>query len=114
MREPAVAMIVRVVMRMTLAVIMMMVVLVCRFEEMRLDGENALEVERIALQHFSNRQRAALRAVQPRIRIDGPDTRYDLTQLRVRDEIGLVDQDHISECDLVLGLRRVAQAIFQP
>ena len=49
-----------------------------------------------------------------RIRVDATDARLDLLQLVARHEIGLVQQDHIGEGDLVLGLRRVLQPIGQP
>ena len=40
--------------------------------------------------------------------------RLDVAQLVRRNEIGLVDQDHVGEGDLVLGLRRVLQPLAEP
>ena len=52
--------------------------------------------------------------MQPRIGVDSPDARLDLGEFGRRHEIGLVEHDHIGEGDLVLGLRRVLQAVQQP
>ena len=52
--------------------------------------------------------------MQLRIGVDPPDARLDLGEFGGRHEIGLVEHDDIGEGDLVLGLRRVLQAIDQP
>ena len=80
------------------------------FYRVRLDVEDAVEVEGAALQHFGHLDRAAIGAVQPCIRVDGADARLDFAQFGVVDEVGLVDQDDVGEGDLVFRFRRVAQA----
>ena len=52
--------------------------------------------------------------MQPGVGVDGADARLDLAQLGRRDEIGLVEDDDVGEGDLVLRLRRVAQAGGEP
>jgi hypothetical protein len=83
-------------------------------EEGRLDVEDAVEVKRIAAEHFGDVDLGALGAVQPGIGVDGADARLDLVQLRRRHQVGLVDQDHVGESDLVLDLGRVLEPFLQP
>ena len=52
--------------------------------------------------------------MQFRIRIDAADARLDFQQVRLADEIGLVEQDHIREGDLIFRFRRVLQTVLQP
>ncbi len=101
-----------VVMIVMMIVIVLMVVL--GVEEGRLDVEDAVEVEGIAAEHFGDVDLGALGAVQPRVRIDGADARLDLAELGRRHQVGLVDQDHVGEGDLVLGLGRVLEPVLQP
>ena len=82
-------------------------------QELRLDVEDAVEIEGVAPQHLVERDLRLLGAMELRIRIDAADARLDLAQLGLGDEVGLVDQDHVGEGDLVLGLRRVLQTILQ-
>ena len=91
-----------------------MVMVVAALEELRLDVEDAVEVEGVAVEHLGDRDRAALGAMEARIGIDAADARFDLAQIGVADEIGLVEQDHVGEGDLVLGLGRVAQPVLEP
>ena len=46
--------------------------------------------------------------------VDGADAALDLGQLSGVHQIGLVEDDHIGEGDLVLGLGRVLQAVAEP
>ena len=39
---------------------------------------------------------------------------FDLGELVRRHEVGLVDQDHVGEGDLVLGFRRVLEPVLEP
>ena len=83
-------------------------------EKLRLDVEDALEIERLAVEHLVERDLRALRAMQLGIGVDAADARFGLAQLGLGHEIGLVDQDHVGERDLVLRLRRVLEAVAQP
>src|ERR1700722_4596120 len=55
----------------------MMVVIVFGFEELRLDVENAVEVERLAVEHFGDRNLRTRGPVQLGVGIDGPDAAFD-------------------------------------
>ena len=52
--------------------------------------------------------------MQPGVRIDGADARFDVAEFGGRDKIGLVDQDHVGEGDLVLGFRGVLEPVVEP
>ena len=62
-------------------VVIMLVVMVVDGEELRLDVEDAVEVEGAPLQHFVDFDVAAIGAMQPRIGVDGADARLDFAQL---------------------------------
>jgi hypothetical protein len=83
-------------------------------EEGRLDVEDAVEVEGIAAEHLRDVDLGALGAVQAGIGVDGADARLDLAQLGGRHQVGLVDQDHVGEGDLVLDLGRVLEPLVEP
>ena len=106
---------------MAVAVIMVMIVTmvvvivaVAGFEKFRLDLEDAIEVERAALQHVRQRDLATLGAMQFGVRIDAANARLDLGKLGLGDEIGLVEHDDVGERDLVLGFRRILEPVAQP
>src|SRR4029078_8737723 len=108
--------VVMVVMIVTMVVIMVMVVLVVMnigLEERRLNLENAIEIEGIPDADFSNIDLGALRAVQPRIRIESTNSCLECAQLFRGYQVGLVDQDDIGKGDLVLCFRRVFEAIHE-
>ena len=110
----AVAVIVVMIMAVMMIVVMVMIVIVAGLEEFRLDFEDAVEIERAALQHVRQRHLAALGAVQLGVGVDAADARLDLGEFGLGDEIGLVQHDDVGERDLVLGFRRVLQAVAQP
>ena len=62
-------------------IVMMIVVVLVRFQEGRLDVENAVEVEGVAAEHLGDVDLGALGPVQPRVRIDAADARLDLGKL---------------------------------
>src|SRR5580704_9312582 len=95
-------------------VMMIMIVAVAGFEEFRLDFEDAVEIERAALQHVRQRNLAALGAVQFGIGVDGANAGLDFGQFGLGDEIGLVEYDDVGECDLVLGFGGVLESVAQP
>src|SRR6185369_14075730 len=99
---------------MMIVVVMMMIVVIGGLQELRLDVEDAVEVEGIAAEHLGDVDLRTLGTMQPRIRVQAPDARLELEQLARLHEIGLVDQNHVGKGDLVLGLRRVLQAVLQP
>ena len=96
--------------------VMMIVVpmIVATLKELRLDVEDAVEIEGVAVEHLGDRDRAALGAMERAHRVDGRGARFDLAQVGVADEIGLVEKDHVGEGDLVLGLEGVAQPVLEP
>ena len=95
-------------------VVIVMIVIVAGLEEVRLDLQDAVEIEGAAVQHVVERDLAALGAMQLGIGVDGADARLDLGKLGLGHEIGLVQHDDVGEGDLVLGLRRVLQPVGQP
>jgi len=52
--------------------------------------------------------------MQFRIRVDTANAGFDLLQIVLSHEIGLVQDDHVGECDLVLGFGRVLQPVEEP
>ena len=112
--QPAMAVAVIVVMAVVMIVVMVMIMIVADFEEFRLDLEDAIEIERAALQHVRQRHLAALGAMQFGIGVDAADPRLDFGEFRLGDEVGLVEHDDVGERDLVLGFGRVLQAVAQP
>src|SRR6478672_5963701 len=83
-------------------VVVMIVIVPIAAEEVRLDVEDAVQIERIAAKHFVDRNIGALGAMHLGIRIDAADARLNLAQLVGGNQICLVQQDHIGEGDLVL------------
>ena len=94
--------------------IVVMIMVVLADEEVRLDVENAIEIEGAALKHVRNRDVAFLRSMERRVGIDRADARLHLTQFGRADEIGLIDNDDVGKGDLVLGFRRIAQPLGEP
>ena len=94
--------------------IVVVIMLLVDDQKVRLDIQNAVEVEGIAAEHGIERDGAILRPMQLRIGIDGADAGLDLVKFVRADEIGLVEQDHIGESDLILGLGRILQPFRQP
>ena len=99
---------------MAVVMIVVMIVAIAGFEKFRLEFEDAVEIERAALQHVGQRDLAALGAMQFGIGVDAADPRLDFGQFRLGDEVGLVEHDDVGEGDLVLGLGRVLQPVAQP
>ena len=95
-------------------VVMVMIVTVAGVEEFRLDLEDAIQIERAAFQHVRQRDLAALGAVQFCVRVDAADAGLDFGEFGLGDEVGLVQHDDVGEGDLVLGFRRILQAVAQP
>ena len=91
-----------------------MIVTVAGVEEFRLDLQDAIQIERAALQHVRQGDLTTLGAVQLCVRIDAADARLYLGQFGLGDEVGLVQHDHVRKGDLVLGFRRILQAVAQP
>ena len=83
-------------------------------EEIRLEFEDTVEIERAALQNIRQRHLAAFGAVQLGIRIDAAYPAFDLGQFGRGHQIGLVEHDDVGEGDLVLGLGRILQPLAQP
>ena len=103
---------------MLVAVMIMVIVVMFRIitavEKFRLDFEDALQVEGVAAEHRVERHRAVRRLVQLGIGVDRPDPRFHVVKFFRADEIGLVEDDHIGEGNLVLGFRRVFQPFAEP
>ncbi len=90
-----------------------MLVLVLAGEEIRIERNRALEIERAAIQHLGDRHVAALGAMDAREAVDRPDARLDLFQLLRGNQVGLVQHDHVGEGDLRLGLLAVIEPCQQ-
>ena len=65
-----------------IVIVMMVVIVIVAFEEFRLDVEDAVEIEGVALQHLVERDLGALGLVQLGVRVDAADARLDLVELR--------------------------------
>ena len=98
---------------MIMVVVMIVIVLVAA-EEVRLDIEDAIEIEGVAAEHLVERDLRARGLVHFGIRVDAADAGLDFAQLLGRHQIGLVDQDDVGEGDLVLGLGRVLEPVVEP
>ena len=107
MLQAAMAVAVIMIMVVTVAVVMIVVMAVTGFEKFRLQLEDAIEVERAALQHVLQRDLATLGAMQFGVRIDAANARLDFGKLCLGNQIGLVEHDDVGKRDLVLGFRRV-------
>ena len=105
---------------MVMVVIVMMIVIVrvivrvFDLEELRLDFENAVEIEGVAAEHVGDRHRAFHRFVEFGVGVDRADARLDLGEFRRRHEIGLVEHDDVGEGDLAFCFRRILQAFDKP
>ena len=93
---------------------MIVVVTVAGVQELRLDVEDAVEIEGVAAEHFVERDLRALGPVQLGVGIDGADAGLDLAQFGRRHQVGLVEQDHVGEGDLVLRLGRILEPVLEP
>ena len=93
---------------------MIVMMMLAGLQEIRLEIEDAVEVEGVAAEHLRQRDGAALGLVHARIGIDAADARLDVAQLLGRHQVGLVDEDHVGEGDLVLGLGRVLEPVLEP
>src|SRR5215831_3289736 len=104
------------IMIMPMVVIVVVIVMMVNAiaEEFRLDLHDAVEIEGIAAEHLRQRDPAALGLVQLGVGVDAADARLHLAERVGFDQIGLVEQDHVGERDLVLRLRRVLEAVLQP
>ncbi len=103
-----------VAMAVMMVVVVVVIVTVAGVQKFRLDLKNAIQIERAALQHIRQRDLAALGAVQLCVGIDAADAGFDFGQLGLGDKVGLVQHDDVGERDLVLGFRRVLEAVAQP
>ena len=109
-----VAMIVMVIVIVIMHVSVRVFMLVPDLEELRLDFEDAVEVECVAAEHLRDRNRAFHGLVESGVGVDGADARLHLVQLSCADEIRFVEDDDVGEGDLAFGFRRVPQAIDEP
>ena len=81
------------------------------FQEMRIERQDPLQVEGTAIEHLVQRHGTALTADPLGIGVDRLDARLDGLQLVGSHQVGLVEQDHVGEGDLVLGLVGVGQPL---
>src|SRR5262245_11827098 len=114
------AAIVVVMMAVTVAVLMIVIMIVVRVrvmavaQKLRLDLQDAVEIEGVAPEHLRQRNAAALGSMQLGVGIDAADARLHLAELVGRHQVGLVDENDVGEGDLVLGLGRILEPILQP
>src|SRR5215467_3225307 len=88
---------------MVVIVIMVLIVVVMsisRPQERRLEIENPIEIESVTAEYGVECHAAALRLVQRCIRIERTQPLLQPAQGSGRDQVGLVEQDHIGEGDL--------------
>src|ERR1044071_1960002 len=87
-------MLVMIMRMMVMPVVMpMMRMAVAGLQKRRLDAENALKIERAAIENFAERYLRFHRADHACIRIDAADARLDILNLFRRDEVGFVEKD---------------------
>jgi hypothetical protein len=96
--------------------IVMVMVMRMRFgvEKMRLDFEDAIKIEGVALQNRRQWHIGACRPVYRRVGIDAAYARLDFRKLFPIDEISFVENDHVCEGDLRFRLWRVVEAVSEP
>src|SRR6476659_9864927 len=78
-------------------IMMMIVVMVFPLQKIGLDRQNAIKIEGVTAEHFTDVYLCAFRAMEPRIRIQPADARFQLPQFLRRHQIGLVQQDHVGK-----------------
>src|SRR5207248_2419404 len=83
---------VRMFVTMVMIVIAVMIV-AATVEEFRLDLEDAVEIEGVALQHLREPDAATLGLVQLGVWVDAADAGLDLAELVGLHQVGLVEQD---------------------
>src|SRR6202000_1530297 len=81
-----------------------MIVIVAVMQEVRLELQDALQVERALVEDGVELDLALLRAMDAGVAGDRLDLCLDLLELVLAREIGLVEQDHVGERDLLLRL----------
>src|SRR6516164_4617796 len=94
------------IMIMIVIVVVTMVMMTTVAEEFRLDLHDAVEIESITPEHLRQRNSAALGLVQLGVGIDPADACLHFAERVGFDQIGLVEQDHVGERNLILCLRR--------
>src|SRR4029077_18657751 len=82
---------------MVVVVMLVVVTLIAGLQEVRLDVQDAIEIEGAPAENLGQRQGAAHRVVQLGVGIYAADARLDLGQLVGGDKVGLVDDDHVRE-----------------
>src|SRR6266852_8877393 len=97
MLDAAMAVAVIVTIMFMVMIVTVMIMVIAGAEKFRLEFEDAIEIERAALQHVGQRDLAALGAVQFCVRIDSANPRLDLRKFSLGDEIGLVEHDDVGE-----------------
>ena len=100
---------VRRVIMIVVVMFMVVVVVIMRFgvEEMRLDSQDTVEIEGVALQNRGQRHIGAHSPMHDGIGINATNPGLDFGQLPAVDEIGFVENDNVREGDLRLRFRRV-------
>jgi hypothetical protein len=76
---------------MIIMAVMMIMMMILIFQEIRLDRQNAIEVEGIAAEDFGDVYLCALGAMDTRVRIQSADARFQLAQFVWRHQIGFVE-----------------------
>ena len=117
LRPTGVIMLVSVVMTMIMVmmmVVMIMMRMIIRFEKVRLQLQDTIEIESLALQHSVERHIRFHATMQRRIGVNAPDARLDLRQFFFCHQIGLVQNDDVGESDLRFRFGRVFQTVAQP
>ncbi len=88
-----------------MAIGVIMVVVVLAVEELRVEGEDALEVEGAAVEHLVERDGAALGAVDDRLRVDRPDAPLDRRQFVLG--FGVVEPEKLPAQPVVVGVYEI-------
>src|ERR1700733_12955712 len=88
-----VVMIVAVMVVMIMIVVVMVVIVAA--EKIWFDIEDTVEIERVTAEHLIERNLGALGLMHLGVGVDAADAGFDFAQLLGRDQISLVDQDHI-------------------
>ena len=84
--------------------LLLVVVVVAVLEEVGFELEDALEVERALVEDGVELDLALLRPVDAGVGVDRLDLALDLREVVLAHQVGLVEQDHVGERDLLLGL----------
>ena len=86
---------------------------ILRLEESLVHGQRALQIEGADVEHLVDRRIGVLRAQDLRRAVDAADAPLDALQRGRVDQVGLVEQHHVGERDLLGGLVQLVDVLLE-